>query len=396
MKYKILTIIIVATAVCQCTVAQQNGMYDTMPNYGEQKAKAILKKFGLNSNEDKYQFKTIEAKAFTNTNKKSNSVGNVINSFYNQTTSSLEYSLPPEASSFISTYRSHNQSGLRAMKNWGAYYLNTMQSILVQHGVPKELVYLAVIETDLDIRSVSWTGAVGMWQFMPETGRQYGLSVGYGNDERYDWVKSTHAAANYCNDLYRTFNDWLLVVAAYNGGPGRVRSAIARSGSRNFWQLQYYLPLESSNHVKKFIATHLIMGDGTTSFNTPIMATNVRVNNSNNAYFNPLLRNKIAVDTTLNKVLMQQLTGRYNSLIIAKYTQLDILTFNTLNPNFDTEINKKESTYNLRLPASNMGLFAANKMAVMNESLQLYLTINEIPVGYTIPQPNKKIKYKKN
>src|SRR5690606_4422797 len=100
----------------------------------------------------------------------------------------------------------------------------------------------------------SWAGASGPWQFMPSTARDFGLVVKPGQDDRRDYIKSTHAAAQYLLQLYRKMHDWLLVIAAYNGGPGRVYEAIKKSGSRNFWELQHYLPEESRNHVKKFIA----------------------------------------------------------------------------------------------------------------------------------------------
>ena len=106
---------------------------------------------------------------------------------------------------------------------------------------------------------------------MPYTARDFGLVVNGVVDERRDYFKSTHAAARYLLQLYKQTHDWLLVIAAYNGGPGRVFSAIQRSGSRNFWSLQYNLPEESRNHVKKFIATHYIMeaaGGGNTNFGT--------------------------------------------------------------------------------------------------------------------------------
>jgi membrane-bound lytic murein transglycosylase D len=91
---------------------------------------------------------------------------------------------------------------------------------------------------------------------MPKTARILGLKVNRQFDERTNYTKSTRAAAIYLKDLYREFGDWLLVLAAYNGGPGPVYTAIRKSGSRNFWELQKYLPAESRGHVKKYIATH--------------------------------------------------------------------------------------------------------------------------------------------
>lgn len=319
--------------------------------------------------EAKYTFKPIYTGKY---NSKKIGENSVIQSFYGQATSNLHYNLNLEAHNYISSFRNKNQNELLRMKSWGAYYLSSMESILIQNGIPKQLVYLAVIETHLDVNLVSWAGAAGMWQFMPETGRMYGLQVSGGYDERFNWQRSTYAAAAYLKDLYKNFNDWLLVVAAYNGGPGRVYSAIKRSGSRDFWALQYYLPKESSNHVKKFIATQYIM-DGSTA----IASINSNQIEKPKKFFNPLEKGAVAVDTTKN-MESKKISGRYNSLIIAKYILMDIATFNIINPNFDTDVAKEKSEYNLRLPKDKMDLFSANHLQIMNESLQLFLTLNNV------------------
>jgi len=103
---------------------------------------------------------------------------------------------------------------------------------------------------------VSRVGAVGPWQLMASTARDLSLKVKDKYDERKNYYKSTVAAAKYLRDLYRQFGDWPLVIAAYNSGPGKVLTAIKKSGSRNFWVLQNYLPAETRGHVKRFIATH--------------------------------------------------------------------------------------------------------------------------------------------
>jgi membrane-bound lytic murein transglycosylase MltF len=116
--------------------------------------------------------------------------------------------------------------------------------------------YLAVVESELRTSATSRVGAKGPWQLMPETAQILGLKVDQDCDERTDYYKSTPAAARYLKDLYAQFGDWLLVLAAYNGGPAPIHHAIRRSGSRNFWVLQRYLPTETRRHVKRFIATH--------------------------------------------------------------------------------------------------------------------------------------------
>jgi membrane-bound lytic murein transglycosylase D len=131
-----------------------------------------------------------------------------------------------------------------------------IDSVFTRYHLPVELKYLAVIESELKPAATSHVGAKGPWQFMPETAHVLGLKVNQHCDERSNYYKSTIAAAKYLRDLYALFDDWLLVLAAYNGGPKPVYNAIQKSGSRNFWILQGYLPAESREHVKKFIATH--------------------------------------------------------------------------------------------------------------------------------------------
>ena len=186
--------------------------------------------------------------------------------------SAMPYSsqVNPYAETYMQDYLQAHGSYLQKMKGTSQLYFNLIDNILAQYGLPRELKYLAVIESDLKPQALSWMGARGPWQFMTYTARDYGLMVNGNIDERTDYYKSTNAAARYLLSLYKDLKDWLLVIAAYNGGSARVYDAIKKSGSRNFWSLQYYLPTESRNHVKKFIATHYIMegvNSGTSNFN---------------------------------------------------------------------------------------------------------------------------------
>ena len=146
--------------------------------------------------------------------------------------------LNPRAISFVQDYMLSHSRQLEQMKGWGKPYFDMMEKILNTEGVPGEMKYLAVIESDLRSNALSWAGAVGPWQFMPGTARRMGLKVGPYLDERTDYYKSTHAAAKYLKELFATYGDWLLVIAAYNGGVGSVDHAIRRSGSHNFWCLR--------------------------------------------------------------------------------------------------------------------------------------------------------------
>ena len=112
------------------------------------------------------------------------------------------------------------------------YYFPMIEDVFDSYGLPAELKYMAVIESALNPGVVNGrSGATGMWQFMYSTGRMYGLTINSVVDERRDPVKATHAAARYMKDLYQIYNDWILVIAAYNCGPGNVNKAIKRSGN---------------------------------------------------------------------------------------------------------------------------------------------------------------------
>lgn len=268
--------------------------------------------------------------------------------------------LHPMAWSFVQDYIQVHSKNLQKMKGWGLPYFLMIDNILSQYRLPKELKYLAVIESNLKNYAESWVGARGPWQFMPYTAREYGLNVNRWVDDRIDYFKSTHAAAKYLNSLYNDLNDWLLVIAAYNGGPANVYSAIRKSGSRDFWKLQYYLPAESRNHVKKFIATHYIMeGKGGVTTN---------VNDGTN--HTDSISTVLTEDPNIDK---QNVTGRFSSVVIAKNLLMDMNEFNRLNPGFDAAIASSSNNYDLRLPKDKMRLFIANKNAILNESVQLLL-----------------------
>jgi membrane-bound lytic murein transglycosylase D len=290
----------------------------------------------------------------------------------------------PYAETFMQDYlKAHSKSLLR-MKGWGQPYFNLIDNILMQYGLPRELKYLAVIESNLSAGATSWVGAGGPWQFMPYTAREYGLVVNGYTDERRDYYKSTHAAARYLLTLYRQTKDWLLVIAAYNGGPGRVFSAIKRSGSRNFWALQYHLPTESRNHVKKFIATHYIMegSGGVTTNGATVSTAPVSTGGGIGNVIGPHDTNKPKLsDAEMTEVEVMGISGKYNSVVIAKNLVMDITQFNHYNPAFDNML-ASAGTYDLRLPPEKMQLFISNKYQILNECVQVMLSDEAtIPAG---------------
>jgi membrane-bound lytic murein transglycosylase D len=184
---------------------------------------------------------------------------------------------------FANHYIKINAESLIAIRQRSKTPFKVMDSIFNRYGLPVELKYLAVIESELKSSALSPVGAVGPWQLMPEIAHDMGLKITRHYDERTNYAKSTKAAAIYLKYLYAQFGDWLLVLAAYNAGPKPVYTAIHKSGSRNFWALQEYLPAETRGHVKRFIATHYFF-EGQGSATTLTKAENIKYAKSVNTF----------------------------------------------------------------------------------------------------------------
>lgn len=142
-------------------------------------------------------------------------------------------------------------------------YDDMIRRVLKEEGVPEDLIYLAQAESAFQPQAVSRAGARGIWQFMPYSGEQYDLDRSYWTDERSDPEKATRAAARNLRDLYSTFGDWYLVMAAYNSGAGSVTRAIQRTGYADFWELQklHVLPKETQNYVPIILAMAFVAKD---------------------------------------------------------------------------------------------------------------------------------------
>lgn len=163
--------------------------------------------------------------------------------------------LNPSALNFAKDYVKKNSWGLSQLKKRSNTSLNVINSVFEKYNIPPVLKYMAVVESNLDSELVcNSTGATGIWQLMSFTADELGLNVSESNDERMQIKKSSVAVAKYLKQLYDELGDWLLVVAAYNSGPTKVSRAIQLSGSHDFWKLQNFLPLETRNHVKRYIS----------------------------------------------------------------------------------------------------------------------------------------------
>ncbi len=164
--------------------------------------------------------------------------------------------------SYIDRYTMRMRSSVASMIGRYNLYANIFDDMLYKYDVPEALNYLPVIESAVNPRARSRAGACGLWQFMPSTGKMYGLDINSWVDERCDPYQSTEAAARYLRNLYDTYGDWSLVLAAYNCGPGNVNRAIARAGgSKDYWTIYPYLPSETRGYVPAFIAALYIMNN---------------------------------------------------------------------------------------------------------------------------------------
>ncbi len=161
---------------------------------------------------------------------------------------------------FIERYANRHRRLVANMLGLSTYYLPMIESVLDSYNMPQELKYLPIIESAFNPKAVSRVGAKGLWQFMFQTGKLYGLKANSYIDERFDPMKSTHAAIKYLRDLHKFFHSWDLAIAAYNCGPGNVKKAIIRSGGKtNFWQIYRFLPRETRGYIPAFIAANYIM-----------------------------------------------------------------------------------------------------------------------------------------
>lgn len=278
----------------------------------------------------------------------------------NTSSDNLQYQLNPKAVNFIQSYMEKQGPALQKMKTWAKPYFNLYDQILIANGVSTTLKYLSVIESSLDAGVVSWAGAVGPWQIMPEEAKRLGLKLS-PVDERTDYEKSTKAAATILRESFAEFGDWLLVVAAYNGGAGRVRQAMKKKGSKDFWDIQYELPLETRNHVKKFIATQYVFE---TEHFQPLQTREgiVKMNKEQ----------KLKLEKQFDAVVIN---GRYSLESIAAILILDINQLRQDNPGMNKVLATGKS-YELKLPKGMLEKFEARKNEILQASLNALYQLN--------------------
>ena len=252
---------------------------------------------------------------------------------------------------FINQYLSGRWSPLSRVLAMSKYYFPIIEEQLLAAGIPMELRYLPIIESNLSIRATSRMGAVGLWQFMPATGKNLGLEINSLVDERCDILKSTRAACRFLNDLYKTYGDWTLAIAAYNCGPGNVNRAIARAGAecKTYWDIYDFLPRETRGYVPKFIAAAYAY--------TYHQAHNVVPAKTPDC---------IATDTIMIDRVMH--LGQ-----VASTLNIPIETLRDLNPQYKLDIiPATKKSYSLRLPTRYISEFVQNEKEIHSKD-SLYL-----------------------
>lgn len=167
----------------------------------------------------------------------------------------MPFELNDRIFSFIQYYTVRNRDYIKMVLARKDRYFPLFEQTLSKHEIPTEIQYLSIVESGLDPKIKSRVGAMGLWQFMPATGKMYNMHVNQDIDDRMDPDMSTEAAAKYLKSLYRMFGDWEVAMAAYNCGPGNIRKAIRRSGGKKtFWEIYNHLPKETRSYVPQFQA----------------------------------------------------------------------------------------------------------------------------------------------
>lgn len=252
---------------------------------------------------------------------------------------------------FINQYLNGRWSPLRNVLALSQYYFPIIEEELAAAGLPLELRYLPIIESNLSIRATSRMGAVGLWQFMPATGKNLGLEINSLVDERCDVLKSTRAACKFLAYLYKIYGDWTLAIAAYNCGPGNVNRALARAGEscKTFWDIYDFLPRETRGYVPKYIAAAYSY--------TYHKAHDIKPT---------ALPDHISTDTVMINRVMH--LGQ-----VASVLNIPIETLRDLNPQYKLDIiPATKKTYSLRLPTRYTSEFIENEKEIYSKD-SLYL-----------------------
>jgi membrane-bound lytic murein transglycosylase D len=264
-------------------------------------------------------------------------------------------------------FKTRGRDAFQLWLNRSARYIPVMKDIFKQKNLPEDLVYIAMIESGFNPYAVSWARAVGPWQFMPATGKLYGLKIDWWIDERKDPVKSTYAAAEHFKDLHNLFGSWPLAMASYNAGAGKVQRAVLRTRSEDFWDLKAsrYIRKETKNYVPKFMAATII-------------AKNPEAYGFTVSSFQPFKYDEIVLEESTDLRLVARCAG-------CTYQEIK-----ELNPELRRWVTPPHFTqYTLRIPAGKKEAFLANFAATPAEQ-KIKWERHEVKKGETLSRIAKQ------
>lgn len=284
----------------------------------------------------------------------------------------IEMPFNPIVRKYIERYTKHGRAQVAAMLGLGNYYMPIFEQALEKEGLPLELKYLPVIESALNPNAVSRSGAAGLWQFILSAAKGLGLEVNSLVDERRDPYLSSATAAKFLKDLYATYGDWSLVIAAYNCGPGTVNKAIRRAGgdpkTKDFWAIYNYLPGETRGYVPAFIAANYVMNYYRDHNISPVLATK------------PLITDTIGI------------TQRVHFDQISKILNIPVEELRVLNPQFRADIipGRPDAPYFLILPSQQIHAYIMSEKEILAYDAARYqrqVTATPGQEATTEPQP---------
>ena len=296
------------------------------------------------------------------------SVVSLSDSIYLQRLKNIDSYIPLSYNStvknLIELYTQRRRDLTEVLLGLSSYYFPLIEEQLDKYNLPMELKYLPIIESALNPNARSRANAVGLWQFMYGTGRQYKLEISTFIDERRDPQKSTEAAITYLNDLYNIYKDWHLAIAAYNCGPGNVNKAIRRTGgSKNYWAIYNYLPRETRGYVPAFIAAAYVM------------------NYYKEHGLSPRLPDFSIVTDTLH------ISDHLHFNQIAENLRISVEELRAFNPQYRMDIipGKKDRPLSLVIPIEHIGNFIDNEAIILAHKREEIFPNNQIviPQGVT-------------
>jgi membrane-bound lytic murein transglycosylase D len=246
------------------------------------------------------------------------------------------FTLNPLIQQFINYYQGRNRGTMENGLRRSGQYMKLARKIFAEEGVPVDITWLGQVESAWKPKAVSWAAASGLWQFIPSTGRMYGLRQNAYIDERNSFEQATRASARHLKDLAKRYNgNWELAMAAYNTGAGNIDRAISRAGSANFWMIYPYIAQETRNYVPNILAVILI-------------AKNPEKYGFKN----------IKPDAPMSYDVVQVPTATGLQLI-ADATDTSVDYIRSINPELKRDITPRGDTYNVRIPAGRAKQFAS-------------------------------------